>query len=146
MRRSRSLPLLVCALSLPLPAENWPQWRGPSLNGISHEKDLPVRWSTKENIVWKLAMPSKTGATPIIWGNNIFLNVADADDKLYLWCVDKTNGTVIWKKLITGGNYRINKQNMSSPSPVTDGRNVFMMTGVGILKGFDFAGTELWAR
>ena len=91
-------------------------------------------------------MPSKTGATPIIWGNNIFLNVADADNNLYLWCVDKTKGTVIWKKLITGGNYQINKQNMSSPSPVTDGKNVFAMTGVGILKGFDFAGTELWTR
>ena len=115
------------------------------LNGISTEKNLPVRWSTTENVAWKLAMPSKTGATPIIWGNNIFLNVADGDD-LYLWCVDKTKGTPIWKKLIAGGNYEINKQNMSSPSPVTDGTNVFVLTGVGVLKGFDFAGNELWVR
>jgi outer membrane protein assembly factor BamB len=140
------LAVVVCVLGLPVRAENWPQWRGPNLNGISGEKDLPLRWSTTENVVWKLAMPSKTGATPIIWGNNIFLNVADTDNKLYLWCVDKTNGSVAWKKLITGGNYLINKQNMSSPSPVTDGRNVYVMTGVGILKSFDFAGTEVWMR
>ena len=126
-------------------AENWPQWRGPSLNGISGEQNLPVRWSTTENVVWKLAMPSKTGATPIIWGNRIFLNVADGGN-LYLWCVDKAKGEPLWKKPIAGGNYQINKQNMSSPSPVTDGTAVFAMTGVGVLKGFDFAGNELWMR
>src|SRR6185503_1510700 len=40
-------------------AENWPQWRGPMLNGISNEKNLPVKWTTEENITWKLAMPDK---------------------------------------------------------------------------------------
>src|SRR4051794_8930684 len=103
MRYRGSLALWICAFSLPLPAENWPQWRGPALNGISGEKDLPVRWSPTENVVWKLPMPSKTGATPIIWENQIFLNVADGDNNLYLWCVDKSKGTLIWKKLITGG-------------------------------------------
>jgi outer membrane protein assembly factor BamB len=146
VRSFRSLALVLAVLCRAAPAENWPQWRGPSANGISNEKNLPIRWNTTENIVWKLAMPTKTGATPIIWGNNIFLNVADSDDRLYLWCVDKTKGTVTWKKLVTGGNYKINKQNMSSPSPVTDGTNVYVMTGVGVLKGFDFEGNELWMR
>ena len=146
MFHRRSLALFMCALAVPVLAENWPQWRGPNLNGTSGEKDLPVRWSTTENVLWKLAMPTKTGATPIIWGSLIFLNVADTDDNLYLWCVDKNKAAVLWKKHITGGNYRINKQNMSSPSPVTDGKNVFVMTGVGILKSFDFAGNEQWMR
>ena len=146
MRTWRTLAVWMCALALPMLAENWPQWRGPNLNGISGEKDLPLRWSPTENVVWKLAMPSKTGATPIIWGNHIFLNIAGADDNLYVWCVDKMKGSVEWKKLITGGNYKINKQNMSSPSPVTDGGNVFVMTGVGVLKSFDFSGAEQWAR
>jgi outer membrane protein assembly factor BamB len=126
-------------------AENWPQWRGPYLNGVSKEENLPVRWSTTENVAWKLAMPSKTGSTPIIWDNHVFLNVAEGDS-LYLWCVDKAKGAPIWKKLISGGNYEINKQNMSSPSPVTDGKSVFVLTGIGVLKGFDFAGNELWVR
>jgi outer membrane protein assembly factor BamB len=126
-------------------AENWPQWRGPSLNGVSGEQNLPARWSTSENVAWKLEMPSKTGATPIIWGNRIFLNVADGGN-LYLWCVDKAKGEPLWKKPIAGGNYQINKQNMSSPSPVTDGAAVYAMTGVGVLKAFDFAGNELWVR
>lgn len=126
-------------------AENWPQWRGPNLNGISNEKNLPVRWSPEENITWKLAMPGFSGSTPIIWGNLIFINVAEGDD-LALWCVDRTKGAMLWKKPLSGGNVKMRKQNMSSPSPVTDGQNVWVMTGTGILKGFDFKGNELWAR
>lgn len=126
-------------------AENWPQWRGPLLNGVSSEKNLPTRWSAEENVTWKLAMPSWTGATPVIWGERIFLNVAHEND-LYLWCVDRTKGETIWKKLLGGGNTKMRKQNMSSPSPVTDGKSVWVMTGTGVLKAFDFNGTEQWAR
>jgi outer membrane protein assembly factor BamB len=126
-------------------ADNWPQWRGPFLNGISAEKNLPVKWSPEENVTWKLAMPSWTGATPIIWGDRIFLNVADGDN-LFLWCVDRTKGEALWKKPLGGGNVKMRKQNMSSPSPVTDGKSVWVMTGTGILKAFDFAGNETWSR
>ncbi len=145
MRTRTSLTLFLVVLSFPAFAENWPQWRGPTLNGISTEKNLPIHWSTTENVAWKLAMPGGSGATPIIWGNNIFLHVADGEE-LYLWCVDKAKGTPIWKKLIAHGNYKIHKQNMSSPSPVTDGKSVYVMTGIGVLKGFDFSGNELWMR
>src|SRR6266850_3439114 len=126
-------------------AENWPQWRGPSLNGTSNEKNLPLRWTTEENISWKLSLPAWSGSTPVIWGDRIFLNVADGND-LYLWCIDKTKGEVVWKKLLGGGNIKMRKQNMSSPSPVTDGKNVYVMTGTGILKSFNFKGVELWSR
>ena len=126
-------------------ADNWPQWRGPSLNGVSTEKNLPAKWTTEENIAWKLAMPERSGSTPIIWRDRIFLNVAEGDD-LYLWCVDRTKATMLWKKLLGSGNVKMRKQNMSSPSPVTDGKTVYVMTGTGILKAFDFAGKELWMR
>jgi len=126
-------------------AQNWPQWRGPNLNGVSAEKNLPVKWTTEENIAWKLSMPAWSGSTPVIWRDRIFLNVADGN-ALYLWCVDKTKGQVLWKKILGSGNVKMRKQNMSSPSPVTDGNSVYVMTGTGILKGFDFNGNELWAR
>jgi outer membrane protein assembly factor BamB len=126
-------------------ADNWPQWRGPSLNGISTETNLPVRWTTTENIAWKLPMPSLTGSTPIIWGDRIFLNVAE-NGSLFLWAVDRTKGEPIWKRHLSDGDNRQRKQNMSTPSPVTDGTNVWVMTGTGILKAFDFSGKELWMR
>lgn len=126
-------------------AENWPQWRGPTLNGVSNEKNLPARWTPEENITWKLALPGLSGSTPVVWRDRIFLNVAEGDD-LYLWSVDRTKGALIWKKLLGSGNVKMRKQNMSSPSPVTDGKSVYVMTGTGVLKAFDFAGKELWTR
>ena len=146
MHRRIIVAAIVASLSLSSAlADNWPQWRGPFLNGISSEKNLPTRWSTEENVAWKIAMPSWTGATPIIWGECIFLNVAEGDN-LVLWCVDRKKGDLLWKKHLSAGNTKMRKQNMSSPSPVSDGKNVWVMTGTGILKAFDFTGAELWAR
>ena len=137
--------LLLALGSAPAHAENWPAWRGPSANGISRETNLPARWSKTENITWKLDLPEWSGSTAIIWGEHIFLNVAQGTD-LHLWAVDRTKGQPIWKRHLSGGNHQERKQNMSSPSPVTDGRHVWVMTGTGILKAFDFGGKEIWAR
>jgi len=145
MMRIMRLALLPVIFALGLTAANWPQWRGPSLDGVSDEKGLPTKWTTDDNVTWKVALPGRSGATPIIWGEHIFLNVADGED-LYLWAVDRKAGGVLWKKKIASGNFKINKQNMSSPSPVTDGKTVFNMTGTGIFKAFDFSGNELWSR
>ena len=146
-RRFVSALFLSTLATTAVSAENWPAWRGPSANGLSAEKGLPSTWTKEENVTWKLAMPDRSGATPIIWGDIIFLNVAEADkDSLALWAVDRTKGEVLWKKPLGGGNTMMRKQNMSSPSPVTDGKRVFVMTGTGIFKAFDFKGTELWSR
>ena len=140
--------LILLAVSVgvvPTSGGDWPQWRGPHLNGTSQETDLPVTWTTTENIAWKLAMPAWTGATPIISGEHIFLNVADGDH-IYLWTVDRNTGKPIWQRRLSDGNVKRRKQNMSSPSPVTDGEYVWVMTGTGILTQFDFDGNEGWTR
>ena len=124
---------------------NWPQWRGPSMNGVASDRQVPVRWSATENVTWKLALPDFSGSTPIIWNDRIFLNVADGTE-LYLVCVDRAKGTELWKTHLGTGNAKVRKQNMSSPSPVTDGTHVWVMTGTGVLKAFDFGGKEIWAR
>jgi outer membrane protein assembly factor BamB len=143
--------VMVWAAVGTLSAENWPQWRGPSLNGLSTETRLPVSWSKTENVTWKLELPAWSGSTPIVWGDRVFLNVAEDlkqrdGTNLYLWAIDRRGGAVLWKKPISGGNHQERKQNMSSPSPVTDGRNVWVMTGTGMLKSFTFDGTERWTR
>jgi outer membrane protein assembly factor BamB len=132
-------------LVAPLAAENWPQWRGPKLNGISGETNLPVKWTTTENVAWKVPVPQYSGSTPIIWGEHIFLNVADKGE-LHLWALDRGNGQTRWTRKLSGGDRRQMKQNMSSPSPVTDGRHVWAMTGTGMLTAFDFAGNQVWVR
>jgi outer membrane protein assembly factor BamB len=157
MRRRFTLVLVIIVLSTVaalniVSADNWPQWRGPALNGISNEKNLPVKWTTEENVTWKLEMPAWSGSTPIIWGDYIFLNASEGESNksvkgdIYLMCVDRTKGTALWKKLLGAGDTKLRKQNMSSPSPVTDGRSVWVLTGTGVLKAFDFKGNELWTR
>ncbi|MGE3511606.1 MAG: PQQ-binding-like beta-propeller repeat protein, partial [Vicinamibacterales bacterium] len=126
-------------------AEPWPQWRGPHLNGTSTERDLPVKWSVTENIAWKLAMPERSGSTPIVWNDAVFVSVGEGSN-LALWAIDRNSGVIRWKRGLGGGNRRSMKQQMSSPSPVTDGRTVWIITGTGILKAFDFSGRELWGR
>ena len=126
-------------------ADNWPTWRGPTGDGVSRDVGLPVEWDSRTNIAWKLEMPAWTGSTPIVWDDRVFLSVADGET-LELWSVDRATGRLVWKSFLSSGNQRQRKQNMSSPSPVTDGQRVWVMTGTGVLKAFDFTGGELWTR
>ncbi|MPZ19296.1 MAG: PQQ-binding-like beta-propeller repeat protein [Luteitalea sp.] len=139
---------LATIASATLVAGNWPQWRGPSLDGVSTDTGLPTTWSPTENVAWKLPLPAFSGSTPIIWDDLVFLNVATerATGEIHLWAVDRNKQDVVWKRPLSGGNRIGNKQNMSSPSPVTDGEHVWVMTGTGVLKAFDFSGKELWSR
>ncbi len=147
--RARVRLLLTAALAAwcvgILGAEDWPQWRGPYLNGLSGETSLPIRWTTTDTVAWRLALPEWSGSTPIVWKDRIFLNVADGR-RLELWSIDRNTGRLIWKRHLSDGNHREQKQNMSSPSPVTSGERVYVMTGTGVLTAFDFEGHKLWRR
>jgi outer membrane protein assembly factor BamB len=138
------LALLSIAAS-GLAGGNWPHWRGPTRDGVSTETGLAVEWSTTSNVRWTVLMPDRSGSTPIVWGETIFLNVAEGGE-LYLWALDRKDGSRKWKAFLGGGDHRERKQNMSSPSPLTDGKTVWVMTGTGILKAFDFTGKDLWSR
>jgi outer membrane protein assembly factor BamB len=129
-------------------AQHWPHWRGPTHDGVSVEKNLPDTWSATQGVAWKLPLPAYSGSTPIIWGDTIFLNVATAATSgvIELWSIDRNTQAVKWKRQVTDSNHRERKQNMSSPSPVTDGSHVWVMTGLGVFKAFDFSGKEIWAR
>ncbi len=101
-----------------------------------------------KGIAWKLPLPAYSGSTPIIWGDTIFLNVATGSNTgvVELWSIDRNKQAVNWKRQLTDSNHMERKQNMSSPSPVTDGQLVWVMTGLGVFKAFDFSGKEIWAR
>ncbi len=170
-----SSAVLGCVLAVSAysaePSANWPQWRGPDHNGSSSTAaDLPVTWSATENVVWKVALPSWSAATPIIWEETVFITSAQEgfndpvkygagrrrrgnarpesapQTKLYLHAVSRQDGSVMWSRETGDGNHIMRKQNMASPSPVTDGEHVWVMTGVGILTSFDFDGNQVWQR
>src|SRR4030095_3116587 len=96
MRTFSTFIFLLAAAIIAPAADNWPHWRGPLHNGVSDETNLPLRWSASENIRWKLALPGRSGATPIVWGDRIFVNVTDRD-RIELWWVNGIGGQVLWE-------------------------------------------------
>jgi outer membrane protein assembly factor BamB len=136
----------VCVFSIEHAfAESWPSWRGPDGNGISNEKNLPVTWSPTENVKWKLELPGPAGASPIVWGDQIFLTSANENGALVLMAVGK-NGKEQWSKTVTEGNKSVrgDEGNFASPSPVTDGKHVWTFFGNGVLACFTVDGKEVW--
>jgi outer membrane protein assembly factor BamB len=154
--------LLLCAIAR-ADDENWPHWRGPHHNGTSASKGLPVRWSATENVRWKAALPSWSGSSPVVWGDRVFVASGSeiaggaqatvgrlmgkppmSGPDVVLLCLSKKDGSVLWKHAIAGGNHLIGRQNMSSPSPVTDGSMVWWVTGQGKVTGLTVEGKVVW--
>jgi len=138
--------LLWLAAAQSARSENWPQWRGPELNGSTSEKNLPVQWSKTENVAWVTPLPGPSGSTPAIWGDSIFISTPDAQKSLLLLSIDRKTGQERWRKQVAVGDRTIGRNNMSAPSPATDGKAVYVLYGTGDLAAFDFKGNELWTR
>lgn len=169
---SISLLVLVFGAGLASAGENWPQWRGPEGNGTTDAEGLAVTWSETENIIWRTPLPGWSGATPVVWGDRIFLhspgaggaqgdaNPREGYRKMFqpvggrsagsrlslLLCIDVADGKTLWTRQLDESNELLGKQNMTSPSPATDGEHVWSMTGNGELTCFDMDGTEIWRR
>ncbi len=144
-RRSAVLALLFSFSASFAIAADWPHWRGPDRNGVSLDGAVPLRWDASSNVVWKLPLPGLSGATPILAGDRVFVHVAE-NGKLYLWSVALADGEVLWKRELDDRDEAKRKGNMSSPSPVTDGEQVWVMTGTGVLTALDFDGNRRWRR
>jgi hypothetical protein len=70
-------------------ADDWPRWRGPDGNAVSPETQLPLHWSTGDNVRWKVAIEGEGFSSPIIWGQRIFLTTAKQKGKRRLvLCLD----------------------------------------------------------
>jgi outer membrane protein assembly factor BamB len=156
--------------------EKWPHWRGPHHNGISDSTSLPTKWSSTENIVWKTPLPSWSAATPIIWGDRIFITSPSKPEpkteqpaqkppeqkqqqrrrrrssldpggpKLFLFCISKKDGKILWKRELDDKNQIHRKQNDATPSPVTNGKHVWVVTGTGKVTAFDMDGKQIWKK
>src|SRR5579859_5695774 len=87
---------LVSLVATAARADNWPQWRGPTSDGICRETGLPTEWSETKNVVWKLRLPGMGGSTPAVWGDRIFLTSEDGES-VVLQCIS-TQGKELWKK------------------------------------------------
>ena len=142
------LAFLPPALLFILPAttaEPWPQWRGPSGNGVSAEIDVPLHWSTNENVRWRVALPDRGNSTPVVWGNRIFVTQAVADRRTIM-CFNRADGRLLWQSGVTYADkeptHEVNPA--CSASPVTDGERIIALFASAGLFCCDFNGRELW--
>ncbi|ADB18031.1 Pyrrolo-quinoline quinone [Pirellula staleyi DSM 6068] len=135
---------VALASAASLRAENWPQWRGARLDGISAEKDLPTKFSPTENVAWRFPLPGPAGASPVVWDNQVFLTTVDGND-LTLMCIG-TDGKLQWKQVVSEGNkvVRDGEGNSASPSPSTDGKHVWAFMANGTLACYTVDGKEVW--
>lgn len=126
--------------------ENWPQWRGAKHNGISGEANIPTKWSKTENIAWRLPLPGPGGATPVVWGERVFLTSVDkGSGDLLLLCIG-TDGKEKWRQVMSSGNQDVrgDEGNSASNSPCTDGEHVWAMMANGVLGCYTLNGKEVW--
>jgi outer membrane protein assembly factor BamB len=126
-------------------AENWPQWRGLQQNGISHEQGLPLTWSKTENIAWRVPLPGVAPSTPIVWNKKIFLTSTNRNNKeILLLCIDAT-GKQLWQRTIDHGeSEQLEKNNLAAPSPCTDGKHIWTLTGNGTVACYNFSSSRQW--
>jgi outer membrane protein assembly factor BamB len=142
-----SLLAAACGLALTTRAQNWPHWRGPSYNGSSPATGLPTQFSTTENVAWALPLPGPSAATPIIWGDYVFVSSTDTSARtLVALAIDRRTGKARWQHKIADTLQKDRQSNYASPSPATDGKRVIFFYGNGDLAAFDFEGERLWAR
>jgi outer membrane protein assembly factor BamB len=151
----------LCTLvALAQAGDDWPQWRGPTLDGVSPCTSLPVEWGEDKNIVWKVPLPSWSAATPMVANERVFVmspsqsGLGTADEgrrqaggpQILLLCFHTSDGRLLWQRRVADGNVLYRKNNMASPSPVTDGSHVWALTGTGVLTAFDADGDRKWSR
>jgi len=142
---------LVC-LGLLLPsvaAGNWPRFRGPTGQGTSTEKGLPISWSVESNIVWKVAIPGEGWSSPIVWSNHVFVTTATENGtKCRVMALDRTSGRILWDRVVLEQVplRKEGKNSYATPTPCTDGDRVYAVFGDGSVVALGFAGNVVWTN
>src|SRR5689334_7282937 len=101
MKTIRALDVMLALLvtATLLQAENWPQFRGPTHQGISTERDVPLHWSSTSNVLWKAAIPGESWSSPIIWGERVFVTTATENGQsCRVVALDLKSGAMQWDK------------------------------------------------
>ncbi len=130
-------------------AENWPEFRGPGRQGISGEKNLPIKWGKSENIAWSSAVPGVSWSTPIVWDNRVFLTTAtDEGQSCRVLALDAATGKTVWDREVFRQvpRKKETRNSYSTPTPVTDGKRVYAVFSDGGFAALDFAGNIAWTN
>jgi len=133
MRLRLLLSIAISLCMLTARGEDWPQFRGPGGRAVSETATPPIGFGPSSNLLWKVAIPEGI-SSPIVTGERIFLTAPDETLAL-----DRKDGRILWRRpLGSGGNPR--------PTPVTDGKSVYVFFGsIGVI-AYDLDGQEQWRQ
>jgi outer membrane protein assembly factor BamB len=137
-------------------AESWPEFRGPTGQGIVPSGNLPLEWSTTKNVVWKQPIPGSGWSSPVVVNSRIYLTTSvpqeshsKKDQSLQALCLDATSGKILWQTevfhqdgLSAPGIHR--KNSHASPTPLVDGQRLFVHFGHQGTACLDLSGKVLW--
>ena len=131
MKRALVLLAIASLAQASVRGENWNGWRGPRGDGTSRETQVPVQWDgeTSKNIVWKVEVPGSGIASPIVWGERIFLVscIEEKKDRVLI-CLDREAGKKLWQKTVFNAPletlHHLNSR--ASSTPATNGKSVFV--------------------
>src|SRR4051812_40043273 len=153
--RSRTLiPLLVVTICF-VPtraraAEDWPQFRGPTGQGLTDVKPLPVEWGPAKNVVWKLAIPGRGWSSPVIADGKVYLTTAVGNGPVSLWafCLDEASGKVVWEtELFTPKTVHTHAKNTpASATPIVTADRLYVHFGPMGTASLDLAGKVIWKQ
>jgi outer membrane protein assembly factor BamB len=145
MRCRAVLPFVIIpALVQAVRGDNWPNWRGPALDGTATGTGYVAEWGPEKHVLWKVRLPGLGASTPAVWGDRVVVTCTiDAQDAAL--CLDRA-GRELWRKTL--GQARDGKHKKASganSSPVTDGERVWVYFKSGELASLDLAtGNEAW--
>lgn len=153
MKVKNPLLILLIAIALSLVASSstyaqrtneWPQFRGPNGSGVAEGVALPAEFSSTKNLVWKTPVPFAR-SSPVVTADRVFLTASEGD-KLITLALDRKTGKVLWRRdVVRARHMTIYKANdAASPSPVTDGKNVFAFFAELGLISYGPDGKERW--
>jgi len=134
-------------VSVAVHAENWSRFRGPNGQGVSPESDLPIRWSSTENVAWKTRIPGVSWSSPIVWGDSVFVTTATEEGvSCRVIRIDRKTGNILWDNEVhrqKPGDMR-RENSYATPTPVTDGKHVYAVFSDGTAVAVDFSGARQW--
>lgn len=155
------------------PSANWPSFRGPNASGIAEGFPTPTTWDAEKgaNVVWKTPIPGLGHASPIVWGDRLFITSAingtrkaplkiglygdgdsAEDDEAQQWkvyCLNKKTGKILWERTARSGKPRVRrhpKATHANCTLATDGKNLVAFFGSEGLYCYDLNGKLRWKR
>jgi outer membrane protein assembly factor BamB len=164
LKRHLAIIAVLPWIIVPLWAENWPQFRGPTGMGISTDTQLPLHWGgeDKQNIRWASPLIGEGHASPIVWGDQVFVCTVRWDESVsdrkqvipehHVIAYRASDGERLWDTVIEPGPWVRNDfrsgpgGGYAAPTPATDGKHIYAVFGSSVIAALDFEGKIVWRK